>query len=235
MDGTRLARRALSRWPTAFHAARQGREWVRWRLGHVCDPDYQAIRLAPPGGTIVDVGANTGQSALSFSVLDPTAHIISFEPHPDLVPRLEAVKRRLGERFEFHSCALSSEPGEMLLHVPMVRGVEITGEASFDPEVAARAARRVPGITRTRSVSIPMRTLDSFARDPTVVKIDAQGMSMPVLGGMRDTLSRSRPLLIVESGDDDESVRSMLDGHGYRRVRWHSNANPRPLNWVYIP
>jgi FkbM family methyltransferase len=235
MDAGRLARRALARWPTVFRVIREGRDWLRWRLRNISDGDYECIRLAPPGGTVVDVGANSGQSAMSFAVLDPTARIVSFEANPGLDRELRRVRRRLGSRFEFHSCALADAAGRMVLHVPKVGSVEITGEASFDAGLASTAGGRVDGITETRSIEVDVRTLDSFHLDPTVVKIDVQGMSVPVLRGMTETLARSRPLLIVESGREDERVAELLEQHGYRRVRWYSNTNPRPLNWVFIP
>jgi FkbM family methyltransferase len=57
----------------------------------------------------VDVGANTGQSALSFLMNFPNGYVISFEPNILYQSVLQGVQELLGAtRFEFNMCGLSN-------------------------------------------------------------------------------------------------------------------------------
>ena len=59
--------------------------WWDWRrrynhLGKSALKDIQTIMSRGRAATIVDVGANEGQSARRFAKIFPNAHIFSFEP-----------------------------------------------------------------------------------------------------------------------------------------------------------
>jgi hypothetical protein len=46
----------------------------------------------PEDGLFLDVGANVGQSAMSFRIFNRQARILSIEPNPDLEPDLRIVR-----------------------------------------------------------------------------------------------------------------------------------------------
>jgi hypothetical protein len=83
------------------------------------------------------VGANAGQSALSFRLYDRRTPILSIEPNPYHEPSLRVCKRLL-RPFDYLICAAGAENGLRTLYIPMFRGVPLTGEASLLREEAER-------------------------------------------------------------------------------------------------
>jgi hypothetical protein len=78
----------------------------RYYFSLTYEPDYLYVRHLSPGCTIVDIGANAGQSALEFARLRPDAHVVSFEANLDNLVDLAPVRRVLGQRFAYHRVAL---------------------------------------------------------------------------------------------------------------------------------
>lgn len=150
---------------------------------------FRAVTQRPV--TYVDVGANTGQHALFMSRHSDS--VICFEP-------FEPVRRRLEERVvsnHLHNIsvvpiALSAQEGTSLYYSP---GGRNQGTGSL---VSAFSAGN-------RSAPIVVRTDvgDSYFRDHsdpgiTVLKIDVEGGERGVLEGLRETLLRCRPAVILE-------------------------------------
>jgi hypothetical protein len=69
-------------------------------------------------------------------------------------------------------------------------------------------------------------TLDEFALDPAVVKIDVEGHVMAVLGGARKTLARAHPVLYIETGDEHEAIEALLAEFGYKHFGALETATP---------
>jgi FkbM family methyltransferase len=186
------------------------------------DPDYRIAAGAT--GLLIDVGANIGQTALSFAALAPRADIVSFEPNPAVHGDLRLVKRLLGNRFTWHACGLGEQDGSFDLIVPMSGRREVTGEGSFDPNAVVRAGQRET-VTGSTHHEVRVRTLDSFGLAPTLIKIDVQGSEADVLRGARETVAEHRPILLVESGASNDEVAELLGALGYRRRESGSRRN----------
>lgn len=143
-----------------------------------------------PGDAFVDVGANIGYFTLLASVLvGRNGEVIAVEPNPGARARLErnvSLNRLTNVRVV--EAALSDRAGELTLHLGPA---DNSGLSSF----------RVPRDS-ARSIAVAVRTLDSLvtldARPRAIVKIDVEGAELQVLRGMRETLRRARPDLIVE-------------------------------------
>jgi FkbM family methyltransferase len=225
MAGARSAVKAtLDRFPRLYHAAAFGQSIARWLTRRVHDRDYRA---AAGAGLIVDIGANRGQSALSFAVVAPEARIVSFEPHPGHRRDLGWVSKLLRGRLTIHEVALGETDGTAVLWVPTSGHREITGESSLDEGALTRARRRVK-VDGHREVSVPVRTLDSYNLAPDIIKVDVQGTEASVLAGAVSTLARARPLVLVEAGVTDDAVAGVLEPLGY-----HRTGGPR--NWLWSP
>jgi FkbM family methyltransferase len=172
---------------------------------------------------MVDIGANDGDSAISFGSLCRRWEVVSFEPIPWLCGELDFVRRILGERFSYHNVGLADEPGELSLSVPRVGDQLVTGEASFlskedvlsDPYMLDRLSHLGDAVT-IETTSVEVRTLDSYVLSPQVVKIDVQGFELRVLKGMLDTIRRSRPTIIMERSPHYGDIEALLAGVGYR-------------------
>jgi len=61
-----------------------------------------------------------------------------------------------------------------------------------------------------------VRTLDSYALTPSMVKIDSEGSEYEVLKGAATTLKQSQPRLVIETHTDElaVSVKRLLKDYG---------------------
>jgi FkbM family methyltransferase len=149
------------------------------------------------GGTLVDVGAMIGNhtSYLAAFVSHDTIH--AFEPEPRNFALLEA--NTDDPTVVRHRVALSDRAG--------VAG--LTTEAG-------NAGHTI----LTDGSAVPTATLDSYAlRDVSLVKVDVEGHERQVLAGARETLTRWRPLVVVE--DWERELGPLMAAFGYRlAVDW---------------
>jgi FkbM family methyltransferase len=219
-----LLRRALARAGLTSAATRLRLAVGYWaRRPH--DPDFRLFaRLDGEPGLFIDGGANSGQSALSFRLFNATFRILSFEANPLLERDLAWTGRLLGASFAYRMVGLGSATTERVLHVPVVDGVPITGEATFDE----RLLRDEPG-TRARIAAfaatdaldvlrVPSRVvkLDDLELAPQAIKLDVQGEELDAIRGMLATIARSRPVIMLENNLRIAEIRDVLREHGYR-------------------
>jgi len=156
---------------------------------------YLFTRLVRPGLTVVDAGANVGQyTLLAASGVGPTGAVHCFEPAAANFARLEAhlVANRL-TNVRANRSALWHEPAEVRLGLP----ADTVGNAgSFSVGVSALSV-----------VAAPAEPFDAYAERTGVgrvdlVKMDIEGAEWAALRGMRRTLERDRPLLLMEVNRD---------------------------------
>jgi FkbM family methyltransferase len=166
-------------------------------------------RLASPGDTLVDVGANVGyMSLVMMARLGRSGRVFSFEPQPgvfdELSANLDAAGRRLpgvttNARFE----ALSDSEGTAMLWMP--------------PDANRGLARLDP----TGGVPVPTRRLDGYAAEfspeVAVLKIDVEGHEPAVLRGAKGLLERGlvRNIVLEEHGTYPTESTTFLEGLGY--------------------
>lgn len=165
-------------------------------------------RIVRPGATFVDVGANVGYFSRLIATACRPGRIISFEPHPALVPVLRRNVAGLEPAVEVHACALGDSSTTVALH---------------------SAAHNI-GDTRVREVSegdttAPMVRFDDVVRGRVdVVKIDVQGFEAEVLRGMTRTIAENPQLVVVaefwpgaleERGVRPAGVLAEYRGHGF--------------------
>jgi FkbM family methyltransferase len=141
-------------------------------------------RLLPDAGTVLDIGANVGQSAASFRALWPEATVHCFEPDPRNLEELRA----------------SADAG-MVVNAVAVAGAE-TAASDFHLSSANQASglsapgteylRR--GVTEVDTVQVATTTIDAYRRANALAhvdlcKIDTQGHTGPCLDGARESLA----------------------------------------------
>jgi FkbM family methyltransferase len=144
-------------------------------------------KIAAPGGTAIDVGANQGVFAYAFSRI--ADRVEAFEPNPDCAA---FARRMLGRRAHVHALALSDTNGRAEFAVPVSK----EGEALH---LGGNLKQSAGGHGDAVRFTVQVRTLDSYGfRDVRVVKIDVEGSELEVLEGGRGTILRDRPALIVE-------------------------------------
>jgi FkbM family methyltransferase len=174
-------------------------------------------------GLFVDIGANIGQSAISFRIFNRSYRVLSFEPNPMLEPDLRFTKMLLGRGFEYRMHGIGDRNGAATFFYPEVDGIALTQEGSVVPEELGddpvfrsrlRATTGRENFTR-RELRLQIERLDDQEVRPDIIKIDVQGAEAKAVLGMEETLKRSRPLLMIENGPGMKEVAQLLEGRGY--------------------
>lgn len=169
--------------------------------------------LVSAGDTVIDVGANIGYfSLLAARVTGSSGRVLAFEPNPPVREELLANLRLNGfAHVSVHSEALSASTDDVSFYLGPSQD---TGLASL---------RAMPD---SRELKVHQVRFDDLWKEPrpvTFVKIDVEGAELRVLEGMKDTLRRDRPAIILEvtdeylkvMGDSAESLYNFLRTIGY--------------------
>ncbi len=164
------------------------------------DPVLSALmpRLCPPGSTFVDVGASFGYFSCLAAVhmgTAPGSRVIAIEPNPDLVDLLTR-NRELN---------WSTSP----MRIVETAAGALSGEGTFQSLPSrpngGTLAELGPNAPEPLTRTVQIATLDDILTDepdPTLIKIDAEGLECAVLGGAEQTLPRvTRGLAITWDPD----------------------------------
>jgi len=216
----------LVRHPSTHRLLRRVSKLGRYVLRRPHEPEFEAFRYLPKDGLFLDIGANVGQSAMSFRIFNRRARILSLEPNPGLEGDLRLV-RRIVPRFDFMMVGAGSDVCRATLYVPRVARIAITGEASFNPEFASDPWWSVGGATPDVLEAVEARVIavDGLFVDPTYVKIDAEGYAVEALEGMRRTIERCHPIFLIEGG---QRVVDFLAPYGYTPFTYAGEGRMAP-------
>jgi FkbM family methyltransferase len=171
------------------------------------------IKLLPPGGVFVDIGAHVGYYTLLASLLvGNTGRVVAFEPTPRTHAELRSNTAGLGNVEVVRKAAWDS-PARLTLRDFGWR------QSSFNSVMAPR----VRGAPRYQSIEVAAIRVDDWLAEhrivPSFIKIDAESAEHRVLGGLRRTIAEHHPILSLEIGDYDlpgvpssaELIRSLLE------------------------
>lgn len=163
------------------------------------------LDLLPPSDlqhlqNVIDIGANVGDWTAGLFWCASPNRLLLIEPIPKSFTRIQ---ERFGNMSSIKAvqCLLSDQPGTGEIY-------ETTGSSNcsvLKPEAAMNevfADYPVPGWDVVGKVTVPKETLDRLAADwPTIdlIKLDVQGYEPVVLSGAKNTLARTRYLLIEVS------------------------------------
>ncbi|WP_454850996.1 FkbM family methyltransferase [Rhizobium binxianense] len=147
------------------------------------------------GMTAVDVGANFGYySVLLGELVGAEGRLISVEPNPhaaDLLGRSIDING-LSRQTQIASLALGSSPeGSAPLYVP-----------HSEPKNALIVSENfVPRPEHGAVVRVPVTTFDRLGASSSridFIKIDAEGAEEAIFKGMKETIARHQPTIVVE-------------------------------------
>lgn len=158
-----------------------------------------------PIRSVLDIGANVGQFAVSMLTIDPQLRVVSFEPNPSIFPIL-AANRAQFSAWEVVNAGVSDHSGSAHLHYLPGR----SGQGSLEAPNAARSVWRAQD-SEVRATQITLVHGDWIATNHStewdLIKIDVEGHERSVLAGL--TNLQWRYLLIEVSpgrgGIDDEA------------------------------
>lgn len=188
-----------------------------WRGIEGYEPETLRVfaRLARGARFVLDIGANTGVYALLACAVNPAVQVIAFEPVARIRARLLENVRLNGweHRIEVREEVVTDYTGVAKLHIP-------AGELPTSSSLDLEGFRGVAGAL----VDVPSTTVDDAVRNSSLVdlvKIDVEGFEDRVLQGMRVTLERCRPEVIVEMNPDGPYTRAQAILREYEYVYFH--------------
>ncbi len=159
-------------------------------------PDAFVALVHQYGGTVLDVGANTGFYSLLAVATRSDVHAMAIEPFPPVAALLVSniAANQVGRRIEVREVALSDSVGEAELFIPDPSHGLIESSASLNSSF-----KEAP----SGSVRVRVDTLDRLAAEhqfshPTVIKIDVESLEHAVIRGGRETIGRHRPVVFFE-------------------------------------
>ena len=152
-------------------------------------------RLLDHQSVTVDVGANLGVHSIAAARLASNGRVIAFEPSPTTADHLQRnLGRNNAANVEVRRVALGSKTGELTFF-------HNTDFAAGSAVVDGSADLMRDNLGLGDVFTVPVTTLDEAAADlPALdlVKIDAEGQDLEVLRGAANTISRLRPVVILE-------------------------------------
>lgn len=159
-------------------------------------------------GAFVDVGANVGNHSLFMSMHATGVH--SFEPFPPVLERLtNQVQSNKLDNVKIHRVALGQVSGRIPFYPPPDKNL---GNGSFLKAIAEKH-----GGCATTTIDLEVVLGDDYftangIEDFSAIKVDVEGYEIPVLIGLKQTLTRVRPLVIVEvTHSASEDIRVTTD------------------------
>jgi FkbM family methyltransferase len=178
------------------------------------DVSYRGVRQLglPAGGLILDVGANDGISALSFRKLLPSNPVLSVEISPRHESSLRHLKTRMRD-FDYVLVGAGDVHDKLRLYTPTYHGILLhtfAGVDSVDVRSALTTAfgQKVSNRCVMLEDDTSVQPLDDLGVEPTFIKIDVEGMGNAVLRGLRQTIERSRPAMMIEV--EPSEIQAML-------------------------
>jgi FkbM family methyltransferase len=205
-------------------------------MKRVHDPDFTFFANFKDlrGGHFIDVGANCGQSALSFAAVQRGLPIVSFEPNASVERFLQLARRLIGTRFNFHLFGIGERDEEMTFFVPRLNRVLLSAEGTFvrDELLEDVTIRRLGGVPEIVTYKFAVRNFDNLNRlgeyQPAFVKIDTQGYELSVLKSMKLTFNKYSPILLIEKASNPDqriAIGEFLDSMGYEVAFYDDSRN----------
>jgi FkbM family methyltransferase len=153
-----------------------------------------AVLLNRCTGTFIDVGVNIGQTLLKVVTKDPARTYIGFEPSLLCCYYVE----RLIQENNLEQCtilpiALGSETQAVELHFSRGADASATIVRHFWSGQHTKTMRRTVWAEKGDNV-VEFLGLSSLG----IVKVDVEGAELDVLTGLRETLERQEPFILVE-------------------------------------
>lgn len=179
------------------------------------EPEYALLgSLISHGDWAVDVGANVGHYTKRMSdLVGGGGRVVAFEPVPETFSLLaDNAQHFRHQNITLLNAAASDAAGVAGISIPRFQ----TGQTNFYEASLNGSADGLQVMTLT---------IDSLGLPAPVrlAKIDVEGHDLQVLRGMRETLRRDGPVLIIEVSTKD--VDAFLAGLGYTRETLPGSPN----------
>ncbi|MBL6933407.1 MAG: FkbM family methyltransferase [Rhodospirillales bacterium] len=191
------------------------------RLTHEPAPEPIIAKVCPPGGTVMDVGANMGDWALPMAkAVGATGRVIAFEPVPYMADALAKTFQINGFSSSVVSLkALSDSIGEAAFTIAQKEGDLLN----------VRCSGLGIDLEGGHQTTVATTTLDAFCKEENIdrldfIKIDVESHEAAVIQGGACAIERFQPAIVFEAGHWQETpehrqiIHDTLAPLGYRVV-----------------
>jgi FkbM family methyltransferase len=210
------------------------------RLTNWLEPELLGLSsLVGPGSVCFDVGSAAGLYTVQLSRLaGPAGLVHSVEPLPFAWPGWNRLLRsRQNPNVRHHCVALSAQPGEASMSVPMGRYGLVTGRSFISQH--CRGLGSNAEFSRHIEYPVPVTTLDGLVAEAGLqrldfIKIDVEGAELHVLRGGTRSIESFRPAMLIEIEGrhierydyTPDDVLHWLRQRGYEMFTWQRGWRP---------
>ena len=166
-------------------------------------------KIITPGSTVIDIGAQTGNMSVAYSLF--ADRVISFEPNPATFEVLEK-NSELNPNIIPFNYAISDEEGPLTFHY---------SDYGFCNGGFATRTQHGVGVTGHKiPIDVWAVNLEKFIQDNNIeignislIKIDAEGHDKDILKTIKNIISSHKPILITEiyNGLNPNEITDLLD------------------------
>lgn len=172
------------------------------------DEDYLAVKGFCNKGTIIDLGANYGQSMYAFYHLT-NSRIVAVEAVPELYDILQIFKESFDteNRIDIINAAIAEEAGELTWYDP---GPLLCG--SFDKDFLYSVGVRV----ELKQKNLRCDSLDNILAqfdDVWLMKMDVEGLEYKALLGGCNFIERNFPIMCIEENQYRIDIMRLLEDY----------------------
>jgi FkbM family methyltransferase len=161
-----------------------------------------------PGDVLLDIGANIGYVSCVFLTRIKNGTVLCVDPQPGIVELLAKNLARFPGRARFEQIALSDNKGTVPFKVnPKNRGAS---RIVAEPDAETVLVPQMPA----HELLAQMERVD-------LIKVDVEGLELPIFQSMGGELARLRPRAILfedqaRNAAPDSPIGSILSGQGYQ-------------------
>jgi FkbM family methyltransferase len=189
--------------------------------------------------SILDVGANKGQSIDFFLKINPNAEFDAFEPNKKLFVYLQnkyKTNTKQIQNIRLHNFGVSNIKGELVFHENILDETSTFEELNMDSKYLEKKAK-VLGVTKEKiivdnyKVNV-IRLVDFLKENPNkeydVLKIDVEGHELQCLQGLFADEETVLPIRFIqlESHNDDmylsnnqhQDIETILNKNGFEKI-----------------
>jgi FkbM family methyltransferase len=192
------------------------------------EPEVQELlaSVLKPGQVYYDVGANVGFFVvIAARIVGSSGHVVCFEPLPANASQIEYNARL--NHFSNITVRCEALGGSNRTEVFQTSSEPTWGMLSTVGKAPEQSSGQIP---------VQVHTLDSLCKAghlpaPDVIKMDIEGAEAEALEGAMETLTRYRPLLVIELHRTNASVCAILESLGYVSTVLGSPIAVKDVEW----
>jgi len=185
-------------------------QFLRRRFNSSESDFYNLSNYILEGDTVVDIGSNVGRYSLEFSrLVGNNGFVFSFE----MAPRANYILNRLLHELSIPNvCLINVALGDESDYISYSEDwIDPNCDFLFHTNTATTVSKDLNHNSKRLMYKGDV-FLSGF--DIDFIKIDVEGFEVNVLNGLRGTISRCKPYILVENNSED--IFSILYGFGYK-------------------